>query len=127
MTELMPDTNAAARILLVGSSTLLTSANAILLSTHGYDVETVESASEARARLHACRPDLVLLALGDSADGNFDLWQSIRQSHPVQRMGFLLAGTQYLCQVFFNGKLLLQGEGPEDIVARVRGMLAAAV
>lgn len=125
MTTGAPDKNAGTRILLVGGSSLLTSSNAIMLSTHGYEVETAKSASEARARLRACRPDLVLLALGDSADGNFDLWQSIRQSDPAQRIGFLLAGTQYLCRVFLNGKLLLRGEGPEDIVERVRGMLAA--
>ena len=119
------DKNAGASILLVGGSPVLTSANAIMLSTHGYAVETVKSVPEARARMRACRPDLVLLALGDSADGNFDLWHSIRQSNPAQRMGFLLAGTQYLCRVFFNGEMILRGEGPEDIVERVRGMLAA--
>ena len=125
MTVPAPDKNAGASILLVGCSTALTSTNAGMLSTHGYAVETVKSASEARARLRACRPDLVLLALGDSADGNFDLWQSIRKSDPGQRIGFLLAGTQYLCRVFFNGEMILRGEGPEDIVARVKGMLAA--
>ena len=125
MTQRAHDKNAGARILLVGGSALLMSTNATMLSTQGYDVETVKGASETRARLRACRPDLVLLALGDRADGNFDLWQSIRQSNPAQRMGFLLTGTQYLCRVFFNGKLFLRGEGPEDIVERVKGMLAA--
>ncbi len=125
MTEQAQDRNTGARILLVGGSTLLTSNHAVMLSTHGYAVETAQSASDARARLRACRPDLLLMALGDSADGNFDLWQSIRQSDPALRMGFLLAGTQYLCRVFLNGKLLIRGEGPEDIVERVRGMLAA--
>jgi len=125
VTTRAPEQDLAARILLVGGSSPLMSTHAIMLSTHGYEVETAKSASEARARLRACRPDLVLLALGDSADGNFGLWQSIRQSDPAQRMGFLLTGTQHLCRVFFNGELLLRGEGPEDIVERVKGMLAA--
>ena len=125
MTTRAPEQDLAARILLVGGSSPLMSTHAIMLSTHGYDVETVRDACEARVRLRACRPDLVLMALGDSADGNFDLWQSIRQSDPAQRMGFLLTGTQHLCRVFFNGELLLRGEGPEDIVERVKGMLAA--
>ncbi len=123
MSQRTPDQNAT-RILLVGSDTLLTRSDAVMLGTHGYNVETVKSASEARERLRACAPDLVLLALSDSADGNFGLWQSIRQSDPAQRMGFLLTGTQYLCRVFFNGELVLQREGPEDIVERVKGMLA---
>ena len=125
MTAPAPDKDVGARILLVGGSSPVTSVHAIRLSTHGYHVETVKDASEARVRLRGCRPDLVLLVLGDSADGNFGLWQSIRQSDPAQRMGFLLTGAQYLCRVIFNGKLLLRGEGPEDIVERVRGMLAA--
>jgi len=125
VTARAPEQDLAARILLVGGSSPLMSTHALMLSTHGYDVETVRDACEARVRLRACRPDLVLLVLGDSADGNFGLWQSIRQSDPAQRMGFLLTGTQHLCRVFFNGELLLRGEGPEDIVERVKGMLAA--
>ncbi|MGH9556432.1 MAG: hypothetical protein ACRD2Y_11485 [Terriglobales bacterium] len=121
-----PEAGLGARILLVGGNSPLMSTHAVMLSTHGYDVDTAKDASEARARWRACRPDLVLLALGDSSDGNFGLWQSIRQSDPAQRVGFLLTGAQYLCSVFFNGKLVLRGEGPEDIVERVKAMLATA-
>ena len=126
MTQGTHEASPGARILLVGGSTPLMSTHAIMLSTHGYHVETVKDASEARARWRACRPDLVLLVLGDSADGNFGLWQSIRQSDPGQRVGFLLTSSQYLCRVFFNGKLVLPGEGPEDIVERVKTMLAVS-
>jgi DNA-binding response OmpR family regulator len=115
--------NAGAKILLVGDDSQLMSTQAILLGTHGYEVETAGNASEARARWHASRPDLVLLALSDSADGNFGLWQSIRESDPAQRVGFLLSDSQHLCRVFFDGELVLQGEGPDDIVVRVRALL----
>ena len=94
-----------------------------MLSTHGYDVETVHGSCEARTRWHAFRPHLVLLALGDNADRNFGLWQSIRESDPAQRIGFLLNDSQYLCRVLYNGELLLKEEGPADIVERVRTLL----
>lgn len=112
------------KILLVGSNPQLLNAQAIMLNTHGYEVETANNASEARTRWSASRPDLVLLALNDSADGNFGLWQSIRDSDPAQRVGFLLNNSQNLCRVFLNGELILRREGSDDIIERVQKLLA---
>ncbi len=117
------ETNAA-RILLVGDNSQAMSTQAAMLSTHGYDVATVKDASEARARWSACPPDLVLIALNESADRNFGVWHGIREWAPAQRVGFLLSGTQHLCRVFLNGELILRGEGPENIVERVGTLLA---
>lgn len=124
MTEVSGNEGAGARILLVGENLRLMRTQAVMLSTHGYEVETVKDASEARARWRARRPDLVLVALSASAGSNFGVLRSIREWDPAQRVGFLLSGAQYLCRVFFNGELILRGEGPEDIVERVRALLS---
>lgn len=115
--------DAGARILLVGDNSRLGSRRAIMLSTHGYEVESIHSAAEAGLTWRANRPDLVLLALTHAADDTFALWRSIRESDPEQRMGFLVSDSQYLCPVFFDGTQVLHGEGPENIVERVRELL----
>lgn len=95
-----------------------------MLSTHGYMVETAADALDARARRRVFRPDLVLLTLSDASDGTFGLWQSIRDSDPAQRIGFLLGSSQILCRVFLNGELILRREGSDDIIERVQALLA---
>lgn len=113
------------RILLVDDNSQLRNTRAVMLSTHGYEVESVSDTAEACARWHAKRPDLVLLALsvGEMADQAFIWCQGLRDSIPAQRIGFLLAQTQYLCPVFLDGGVLLQGEGPEDFMGRVHAIL----
>jgi response regulator RpfG family c-di-GMP phosphodiesterase len=115
--------NIPARVLLVGDTSRLRSHRAIMLSTHGYEVESIPSAAEAGRTWRVNRPDLVLLALTHAADETFALWRSIRKSDPQQRMSFLVSDSQYLCPVFFEGVQALQGEGPENIVERVRELL----
>ena len=116
--------NPLARILLVGDNSRLRSSRAIMLGSHGYDVESIHSIPEAGRTWRASRPDLVLLALTNAADETFSLWRSIRESYPEQRVGFLVSDSQYLCPVFFDGRRILHGEGPENIVERVRALLA---
>ena len=116
--------DAPARILLVGDTSRLRSSRAIMLGSHGYDVESIPSIPEAGRTWRANRPDLVLLALTHAADESLALWRSIRESDPEQRMGFLVSDAQYLCPVFFDGAQVLVGEGPENIVERVRELLA---
>ena len=111
------------RILLVDDNSQLRNTRAVMLSTHGYEVESVSDTTEACARWHANRPDLVLLALSDTADRAFIWCQGIRDSIPAQRIGFLLAQTQYLCPVFLDGGVILKGEGPEDFLGRVQAIL----
>ena len=116
--------NTPARILLVGDTSRRRSSHAIMLSSHGYEVESITCTMEAGRTWRASRPDLVLLALTHAADCTFALWRSIRESDPEQRMGFLVSDAQYLCPVFFDGRQILHGEGPENIVERVRELLA---
>jgi CheY-like chemotaxis protein len=97
---------------------------AVMLSTHGYEVESVRDTAEACLRWHVSRPHLVLLALSESADQAFIWCQGIRDSVPAQRVGYLLAQSQYLCPVFLDGGVLLAGEGPEDFLARVQAILS---
>ena len=113
-----------ARVLLVGDTSRLRSSRAIMLGSHGYDVESILSISEAGRTWRDNQPDLVLLALTHAADESFALWRSIRESDPKQRMGFLVSDAQYLCPVFVDGTQVLVGEGPENIVERVRELLA---
>jgi len=111
------------RILLVDDNQRLRDTRAAMLSTHGYEVEAVRDTTEACLRWHANRPHLVLLALSDTADRAFIWCQGIRDSVPTQRIGFLLAHTQYLCPVFLEGGVILPGEGPEDFLGRVQAIL----
>lgn len=112
------------RILLVDDNQQLRDTRAVMLSTHGYEVEAVRDTTEACLRWHLKRPHLVLLALSKTADRDFIWCQGLRDSVPAQRVGFLLAQSQYLCPVFLDGGVILKGEGPEDFLGRVQAMLS---
>ena len=112
------------RILLVDDNQQLRDTRAVMLSTHGYEVESARDTTEACLRWHANRPHLVLLALSQAADRDFIWCQGLRDSVPAQRVGFLLAESQYLCPVFLEGGVFLRGEGPEDFLSRVQAMLS---
>lgn len=112
------------RILLVDDDQQLRATRTAMLSTHGYEVESVRDTTEACPRWHANRPHLVLLALSQAADRDFIWCQGLRDAIPAQRIGFLLAQTQYLCPVFLEGGVILPGEGPEDFLVRVQAILS---
>jgi hypothetical protein len=42
----------------------------------------------------------------------------------LQRLAFLHRESLRLCPVFFEGRLVLRGEGPEDVLHRIDAMLA---
>jgi len=115
------------RILLVDDDQQLRAARAAMLSTHGYVVESVCDTTEACLRWHANRPNLVLLALSKNADRTFHACPGIRESMPMQRVGYLLAQSQYLCPVFVEGGVHLRGEGPEDFLSRVQQILSGGL
>lgn len=112
------------RILLVDDNPQLRESRALTLHRHGYEVEAVRDTLEACPRWRASQPHLVLLALSETADRTFSLCPDIRESLPMQRVGFLLAHSQYLCPVLLEGGVILQGEGPGDFLARVQAMLS---
>ncbi len=115
------------KILLVDDNQQLRDTRARMLSTHGYEVESVRDTTEACLRWHANRPTLVLLALSDTADRAFIKCPGIRESMPTQRVGYLLAQSQYLCPVFLDGGVILPGEGPEDFLSRVQEILSGSL
>lgn len=44
----------------------------------------------------------------------------------LQRLAFLHRTSLRLCPVFFNGKMILPGEGPGDVASKVATMLAGS-
>ena len=119
--------SAGVKILLVDDHQQLRDTRALMLSAHGYEVESARDTAEACLRWHANRPDLVLLALSETADPAFHACPGIRESMPAQRVGYLLAQSQYLCPVFLDGGVILPGEGPEDFLGRVQAMLSGVL
>ena len=111
------------RILLVDETRTLRDSRASTLSTHGYDVETVSTMAEAHGRWRDSRAHLVLVAIGDNPRAAFRLWKSISDSGEEQLVSGLMAPGQRLCPVFYNGRLILQGEEPEDFLHQVSGLL----
>ena len=127
MIRVSQDENRGFRILLVDDDQQLRETRAGVLSTHGYEVESVRDTAEACLRWHANRPDLVLLALSKTADRAFHACPGIRESIPLQRVGYLLAQSQYLCPVFVEGGEWLRGEGPGDFLGRVQEILSGVL
>ena len=111
------------RILLVDETRTLRDSRATTLSTNGYDVETVSTMAEAHGRWRHSRAHLVLVAIGDNPRAAFRLWKSISDSGEEQLVSGLMAPGQRLCPVFYNGRLILQGEEPEDFLHQVSGLL----
>lgn len=113
---------APSTILLVGDEPPRLNSQAIVLGTHGYHVECVSSADAGRH----CRntsPDLVLVGFAGQPDEMFGVAHTIQRANPRQRIGFLIHDKQYLCSVSWMGKLIRDGEGPDDLIARVAVLL----
>lgn len=96
---------------------------AIILSTHGYEVQTTNSAAEAHQLWHATRPDLVLLAAERHTDTAQGLWEAITQADPQQRIAFLHADSLYLCPVLHEGEIVRKPEVTGDFLERVGALL----
>lgn len=113
-----PASARARTILLVDDQARRRNLRAIVLTTHGYDVQCVTNLVDAQRQYRQQAPDLVLLGLTGNVRSAYrpDLFWS---SQPGQRFGFLLNEGQNLCPVLFNGRTVLSSEGPDDFVARV--------
>jgi hypothetical protein len=99
---------------------------AATLISHGYEMHTAGTAEVARVLWDNHRPDLILLALTNDADGILQLWEGIRRLAPQQRIAFLHGESLYLSPVLFNGEIVRHGEGPEDFVGKIKSLLASA-
>lgn len=112
----------AKRILLLDDDASRRSTRAVILLTHGYDVESVATIADA---LHACgasQPDLLLIGVTPSLTGRSWL-ERIGKSRPQQRVAFLLNDGEKLCAVQFDGELLLPEEDSGNWLARVEMLL----
>ena len=118
-----PDTRRGS-ILLVDDDSRRRSLRASMLSTHGYEVDSVSNAAEARLRWDATRPDLVLLAWSRFRAGMLEFLEKIKRASPRQRVAFVNAESLHLSPLFYNGELVRKAEGPEDLIEQVGALLA---
>lgn len=112
-------------ILLVDDSLKEKHLRAIMLNTHGYDVEAVSNIDDAYRFSQAKRPDLVLLALSKDSEGESILWERIRRANPLQRVAFLINDSLYLSPVFRMSDLVRK-PGQNDFVEKIGALFGAA-
>lgn len=110
------------RILLVDDDASRRNTRAVILLTHGYDVESVATISDALDACETDEPDLLLIGTTQRASSR-SLLEQIGKSYPRQRVGFLLDEGEKLCAVQFDGELLLAEEAAGDWIARVATLL----
>jgi DNA-binding NtrC family response regulator len=111
-------------ILLVDDSPKEKHVRAIMLNTHGYNVEAVSNTDDAYRFSQAKRPDLVLLALSKDLEGESTLWERIRHANPRQRVAFLINDSLYLSPVFSVSDLVRK-PGQDDFVERIGALFGA--
>jgi CheY-like chemotaxis protein len=112
-------------ILLVDDSPKEKHVRAIMLNSHGYDVEAVSNIDDAYRFSQAKRPDLVLLALSNDSDGESTLWERIRRANPLQRVAFLINDSLYFSPVFSMSDLIRK-PGQNDFVEKIGALFGAA-
>ena len=114
------------RILLVDDDSGMRNFRAIMLSTHGYEVESVSSSAEADLSWQATRPDLVLVAFSRYRAGTLEFLEKIKRVSPEQRVAFVNGESPHLSPLFYNGELIRKAEGPEDFIEQVGALLGSA-
>lgn len=112
-------------ILLVDDSPKEKHVRAIMLNTHGYDVESVSNIDEAFRFSQAKHPDLVLLALSKDTVGESTLWERIKRANPMQLVAFLINDSLYLSPVFSISDLVRR-PGQDDFVDKIGALFGAA-
>lgn len=112
-------------ILLVDDSLKEKHLRAIMLNTHGYDVEAVSNIDDAYRVSQAKRHDLVLLALSKDSDGESTLWERIRRANPLQQVAFLINDSLYLSPVFTMSDLVRK-PSQDDFVEKIGALFGAA-
>jgi DNA-binding NtrC family response regulator len=112
-------------ILLVDDSPKEKHVRAIMLNTHGYDVESVSNIADAYRFSQTKHPDLVLLALSKDSDGQSTLWERIKRANPLQRVAFLINDSLYLSPVLSMSDLVRK-PGQDDFVEKIGALFGAA-
>lgn len=113
---------ASPTILLVDDNAKSRNVRAISLSTHGYDVETIASASENKGWRRGGY-DLVLLSASHRLQRDMAAWRQIQREHPAQQFMMVTDFSLHLCPVFYEGKQILSAEGPEQLLERIAALL----
>jgi CheY-like chemotaxis protein len=125
-----PRSNGNPKILLVDDK----QSNAIMLNSHGYDVESIGNVIEAYLFIQKRHPDLVLLELNKDNGGTFQLWEKLKVSNPKQSVAFLIKDAIYRplsCLQEFTarrGRPQHQGRASKsasDLIERVAAVFAA--
>lgn len=111
-------------ILLVDDDSKMRSFRAIMLSTHGYEVNSVSNSAEAHLSWQATRPDLVLVAFSRYHAGTLEFLEKIKRVSPQQRVALVNGESLHLSPLFYNGELIRKAEGPEDLIEQVAALLA---
>jgi hypothetical protein len=96
-----------------------------MLSTHGYDVDSVSNIDDAYRFSQTKHPDLVLLALSKHSDGELTLWERKNRVNPGQRIAFLINDSVYLSPVFSMSDLVRKS-GQDDFVERIGALFSTA-
>ncbi len=125
MTKLRTRSASRSRILLIDNSPREKQIRAIMLHTHGYDVELTANLEDAYLFCRTEQPDLVLLALSGERGAELQLWNRIKRSNPLQRVAFLINNSLHHNPVITLIDSIPKREDPADFVERVRTFLAA--
>lgn len=113
-----------ASILLVDDDSMMRNLRVVMLSTHGYNVDSASNSAEAQSAWELTRPDLVLVASSRYSAGTLEFLEGIKRVSPHQRVAFLNGESLHLAPLFYNGELIRKAEGPGDFLDRVGALLA---
>lgn len=104
----MQRTNNAKRILVVNENSAERRETAVILSTHGYEVDTAGGAAD---RDPGASYDLVTLAWSKRLRDDLGAWQELQRSCPALRFAFLTRPGLRLSSVFLDGRKIREAEG----------------
>jgi response regulator RpfG family c-di-GMP phosphodiesterase len=122
--------NGAPKILVVDDK----QSPAIMLNSHGYDVESISNVIEAYLFIQKKHPDLVLLELDRENAVNFQLWEQIKLLSPKPSVAFMIKDAIYrplsCVQEFIGqrGRRRRQGTATRsttDLIDQVAALFAA--
>src|SRR6266849_2975217 len=130
ITKLQTSPASRSRLLLIDNSPRGKQIRAIMLHTHGYDVELIANLEEAYLFCRTEQPDLVLLVLGRERGAELQLWNRIKRCNPLQRVAFVINNSLHHNPVFTLNRSIPKpdglGEGDAaDFVEGVRTFLVA--
>jgi hypothetical protein len=115
----------AKRILVVNENAAARHETAIILSTHGYDVDTASGAAD---REPGALYDLVTLAWSKRLRDDIGAWQDFQQKCPSVRFAFISTPRLRLSSVFLNGRKIRDAQGGDsDVIAEVERALRELV